>query len=205
MYTISKETWNTKTMVKVSVLGVISFILMFFDFPLPWLAPTFMKIDISDLPSLIGAFAIGPMAGVIVQFLKNLLNVLIEGTTTAGVGELANFVVGAIFAFTAGIVYHRKKTFNRAVIGLILGTIAMTIVITLANYFVMFPLYAKLMGLEMQVFIDMGKAINKNITDLRSLMLMSVVPFNLLKGILETAITLLIYKEYRRYLKIKNL
>ncbi len=201
MYTISKETWNTKTMVKVSVLGVISFILMFFDFPLPWLAPTFMKIDISDLPSLIGAFAIGPMAGVIVQFLKNLLNVLIEGTTTAGVGELANFVVGAIFAFTAGIVYHRKKTFNRAVIGLILGTIAMTIVITLANYFVMFPLYAKLMGLEMQVFIDMGKAINKNITDLRSLMLLSVVPFNLLKGILETAITLLIYKRVSPILK----
>lgn len=201
MYTISKETWNTKTMVKVSVLGVISFILMFFDFPLPWLAPTFMKIDISDLPSLIGAFAIGPMSGVIVQFLKNLLNVLIEGTTTAGVGELANFVVGAIFAFTAGIVYHRKKTFNRAVIGLILGTIAMTIVITLANYFVMFPLYAKLMGLEMQVFIDMGKAINKNITDLRSLMLLSVVPFNLLKGILETAITLLIYKRVSPILK----
>jgi len=201
VYTISKETWNTKTMVKVSVLGVISFILMFFDFPLPWLAPTFMKIDISDLPSLIGAFAIGPMAGVIVQFLKNLLNVLIEGTTTAGVGELANFVVGAIFAFTAGIVYHRKKTFNRAVIGLILGTIAMTIVITLANYFVMFPLYAKLMGLEMQVFIDMGKAINKNITDLRSLMLLSVVPFNLLKGILETAITLLIYKRVSPILK----
>lgn len=201
MYTISKETWNTKTMVKVSVLGVISFILMFFDFPLSWLAPTFMKIDISDLPSLIGAFAIGPMAGVIVQFLKNLLNVLIEGTTTAGVGELANFVVGAIFAFTAGIVYHRKKTFNRAVIGLILGTIAMTIVITLANYFVMFPLYAKLMGLEMQVFIDMGKAINKNITDLRSLMLLSVVPFNLLKGILETAITLLIYKRVSPILK----
>lgn len=201
MYTISKETWNTKTMVKVSVLGVISFILMFFDFPLPWLAPTFMKIDISDLPSLIGAFAIGPMAGVIVQFLKNLLNVLIEGTTTAGVGELANFVVGAIFAFTAGIVYHRKKTFNRAVIGLILGTIAMTIVITLSNYFVMFPLYAKLMGLEMQVFIDMGKAINKNITDLRSLMLLSVVPFNLLKGILETAITLLIYKRVSPILK----
>jgi len=188
-------------MVKVSVLGVISFILMFFDFPLSWLAPTFMKIDISDLPSLIGAFAIGPMAGVIVQFLKNLLNVLIEGTTTAGVGELANFVVGAIFAFTAGIVYHRKKTFNRAVIGLILGTIAMTIVITLANYFVMFPLYAKLMGLEMQVFIDMGKAINKNITDLRSLMLLSVVPFNLLKGILETAITLLIYKRVSPILK----
>lgn len=195
MHTISRDTWNTKTMVKISVLGVISFILMFFEIPIPWLAPTFMKIDISDLPSLIGAFAIGPMAGVMVQFLKNLLNVLIEGTTTAAVGELANFVVGSVFAFSAGLIYHRKKTFNRAVIGLVVGTIAMTIVITLANYYIMFPLYAKLMGLDMQVFIDMGRAINENITDLRSLMILSVVPFNLLKGVIVTAITLLIYKK----------
>jgi len=182
-------------MVKVSVLGVISFILMFFEFPIPWLAPTFMKLDISDLPSLIGAFALGPMVGVMVQFLKNLLNILIEGTTTGGVGELANFVVGSVFAFTAGLIYHRKKTFTRALVGLICGTIAMTITITLANYFVIFPLYAKLMGLDMQVFIDMGKAINENITDLRSLMLLSVVPFNLLKGIILTALSLLIYKR----------
>ena len=105
------------------------------------------------------------MAGVIIQFLKNLLNVLIEGTTTAVVGELANFVVGSVFAYTAGIIYHRKKTFNRAVVGLIwTWSVAMTVVITLANYFIMFPLYAKLMGLDMQVFIDMGKAINNNIT-----------------------------------------
>ncbi|HEY8363128.1 MAG TPA: ECF transporter S component [Tissierellaceae bacterium] len=195
MHSLSKDIWNTRTMVKVSVLGVISFILMFFEFPIPWLAPTFMKLDISDLPSLIGAFALGPMVGVMVQFLKNLLNVLIEGTTTGGVGELANFVVGSVFAFTAGLIYHRKKTFTRALVGLICGTIAMTITITLANYFVIFPLYAKLMGLDMQVFIDMGKAINENITDLRSLMLLSVVPFNLLKGIILTALSLLIYKR----------
>ena len=143
MYTLSRESWNTKTMVKISVLGVISFILMFFEIPLPWLAPPFMKIDISDLPSLIGSFAIGPMAGVIIQLLKNVLNVLIEGSTTGGVGELANFVVGSAFAYTAGFVYYKKKTFKRAIIGLILGTTVMTLVITLANYFVMFPLYAK--------------------------------------------------------------
>lgn len=195
MHSLSKDIWNTRTMVKVSVLGVISFILMFFEFPIPWLAPTFMKLDISDLPSLIGAFALGPMVGVMVQFLKNLLNILIEGTTTGGVGELANFVVGSVFAFTAGLIYHRKKTFTRALVGLICGIIAMTITITLANYFVIFPLYAKLMGLDMQVFIDMGKAINENITDLRSLMLLSVVPFNLLKGIILTALSLLIYKR----------
>ncbi len=195
MYTLSKEAWNTKTMVKISVLGVISFILMFFELPLPWLAPPFMKIDISDLPSLIGAFGIGPMAGVIIQFLKNLLNVLIEGTTTGGVGELANFVVGSAFAYTAGYVYYKNKTFNRAVAGLLLGTVTMTIVITLANYYIMFPFYAKLFGMEIQTLVDMGTAINKNITDLKSMMLISVVPFNLLKGVMLTALTLLIYKR----------
>lgn len=195
MYTLSKESWNTKTMVKISVLGVISFILMFFELPLPWLAPTFMKIDISDLPALIGSFAIGPMAGVIIQLLKNVLNVLIEGSTTGGVGELANFVVGSVFAYTAGFVYYKNKTFNRAVVGLLLGTVAMTIVITLANYYVMFPFYAKLFGMEIQSLVDMGAVINKNITDLKSLMLISVVPFNLLKGVMLTALTLLIYKR----------
>ena len=195
MYTLSKEAWNTKTMVKISVLAVISFILMFFELPLPWLAPTFMKSDISDLPALIGSFAIGPMAGVIIQLLKNVLNVLIEGTTTGGVGELANFVVGAVFVYTAGFVYFKNKTFNRAVVGLLLGTVAMTIVITLANYYVMFPFYAKLFGMEIQTLVDMGAMINKNITDLKSMMLISVVPFNLLKGIMLTALTLLIYKR----------
>lgn len=195
MYTLSKEHWNTKTMVKISVLGVISFILMFFELPMPFLAPTFMKIDISDLPSLIGSFAIGPMAGVIIQLLKNVLNVLIEGTTTGGVGELANFVVGSAFAYTAGFVYFKNKTFGRAVAGLLIGTVTMTIVITLANYFVMFPFYAKLFGMEIQTLVDMGAAINKNITDLKSMMLISVVPFNLIKGIMLTALTLLIYKR----------
>lgn len=195
MYTLSKDTWNTKTMVKISVLGVISFILMFFELPLPWLAPTFMKVDISDVPSLIGAFALGPMAGVLVQLLKNVLNVVIEGTTTAAVGELSNFVIGSIMAYTAGYIYFKKKTFNRAVVGLLAGTFAMTLVATLSNYYIMFPLYAKLMGLDVQVFIDMGTAINKNITDLKSLMILSIVPFNILKGLGITAITILIYKR----------
>ena len=144
MYTLSKEAWNTRMMVKISVLGVISFVLMFFEIPLVWLAPPFIKIDISDLPSLIGAFAMGPMVGVIIQLLKNVLNVVIEGSTTGGIGELANFVVGSAFAYTAGFVYFKKKTFGRAVAGLLLGTVVMTIVITVANYYVMFPFYAKL-------------------------------------------------------------
>mgnify|MGYP000862264037 FL=1 len=195
MYSLKKESWNTKIMVKVSVLAVVSFILMFFEFPLVFLAPPFIKMDFSDLPALIGSFALGPMAGVIIQLLKNILNVIIEGTTTGGIGELANFVVGAVFAYTAGAFYYKNKTFKNAVIGLIAGTIVMTIAITLANYYIMFPFYAKLMGQSTQAFVDMGAQLSNKIVDLKTLMLFSIVPFNLLKGTLLTIVTILIYKR----------
>jgi len=195
VYSLKKESWNTKIMVKVSVLAVVSFILMFFEFPLVFLAPPFIKMDFSDLPALIGSFALGPMAGVIIQLLKNILNVIIEGTTTGGIGELANFVVGAVFAYTAGAFYYKNKTFKNAVIGLIAGTIVMTIAITLANYYIMFPFYAKLMGQSTQAFVDMGAKLSNKIVDLKTLMLFSIVPFNLLKGTLLTIVTILIYKR----------
>ena len=195
MYTLSRELWSTRTMVKVSVLGVIGFVLMFFEMPLIFLAPPFIKMDISDLPALIGAFSLGPMAGVIIQLLKNVLNVVIEGTTTAGVGESANFVVGSAFAYTAGFVYFKKRTFNRAVVGLVLGTIVMTIVISFANYFIMFPFYAKLFGWPIENLVEMGTAINANITDMKTMIIYAIVPFNLLKGTILTALTILIYKK----------
>lgn len=182
-------------MVKISVLAVISFILMFFEFALVWLAPPFMKLDISDLPALIGAFSIGPMAGVIIELLKNLLNLLVEGSTTGGVGELANFVVGSAFAYTAGAVYYRNKNFKNAIIGLGLGTIVMTIVISVANYYVMFPFYAKLFGMPLEQLVEMGTAINGKIVDMKSMIIYAIVPFNILKGIVLSALTILIYKR----------
>ncbi len=195
MYTLSRDQWTTRTMVKVSIMAVIAFILMFFEFPLLWIAPPFIKIDISDLPALLGAFAMGPMVGVIIQLLKNVLNVVLEGSTTGGVGEFANFVVGSAFAYTAGAIYFRKKTFGRAVAGLLIGTVVMTVIITIANYYFIFPFYAKLFGMPIQALVDMGAGISDKITDLWSLMLYSIVPFNLLKGLLLSAITILIYKK----------
>lgn len=195
MYTLNREAWNTRVMVKLSVLSVIAFVLMFFEFPLAFIAPPFMKMDISDLPALIGAFAIGPMAGVIIELLKNLLNLLIEGSTTGGVGELANFVVGAAYVYAAGAIYYRKKTFKAAIIGLTVGTIVMTVVISFANYFVMFPFYAKLFGMKIDDLVAMGTAINKNITDMKAMVIYAIVPFNILKGIFLSAITILIYKR----------
>lgn len=194
MYTLSRETWTTRNMVKISVLGVISVVLMLFDIS-SWFAPPFLKLDIADLPSLIGAFAMGPMAGVLVQLLKNILHVLVEGSITGGVGELSNFLVGSTFAYTAGFIYYKKKNFKNAIIGLVVGVITMTIFASLSNYFVIFPLYAKVFGWPMEKLIGMGSAVNKFVVDYKTLILFAVVPFNILKGIVVSSVTLLLYKK----------
>lgn len=194
MYTLSRETWTTRNMVKIAVLAVIGLLLMFLKIP-AFFAPGFLKIDLADVPALLGAFAMGPMAGVVIQFLKNVLNVVIEGSTTGGVGELSNFIVGSIFVYTAGLVYFKNKTFKRAVIGLIAGVIAMTILSTITNYFVIFPLYIKIFGWPIDRLIEMGSVVNKFVVDYKTLMLFAVVPFNIVKGLIASIVTLLVYKK----------
>lgn len=198
MYTLDRTNLSVKNMVKISILAVISMVLMFFDVS-TWFAPPFLKLDIADLPALLGAFAMGPMAGVLVQLLKNLLNLLLEGSLTGGVGELSNFLVGSIFVYTAGLIYYKKKTFGRAVLGLGVGILAMTIFASLSNYFVVFPLYSKLMPLEK--IVEMTAAINSRVVDFKTLILYAVVPFNLLKGTVVSAITILVYKKLSPILK----
>lgn len=192
MYTLSKETFSTRNMVKISVLGVISMVLMFFDLSV-WFAPPFLKLDIADLPSLIGAFAMGPMAGVITQFIKNILHILIQGSSTGGVGEISNFLVGSVFAYSAGFIYYRKKTFKRALLGLFVGVILMTFFASLSNYFVIFPLYSKILPLD--GIIELASKLNRFVVDYKSLILYAVVPFNILKGTVVSIITLLVYKK----------
>lgn len=198
MYTLDRTSFSTRNMVKISILAVISMVLMFFDIS-TWFAPPFLKLDISDLPALLGSFAMGPMAGVLVQLVKNLLNLFIEGSMTGGVGELSNFIVGSAMAYTAGFIYYRKKTFSRAVLGLGVGVLVMTLFASLSNYFVVFPLYSKLMPLDQ--IIEMTAMINSRVVDYKSLILYAVVPFNLLKGTVVSAITLLVYKRISPVLK----
>lgn len=192
MYTLSKDNWNTKNMVKTAILGVIGMVLMFFKFS-TWFAPSFLKLDLSDLPGLIGAFAMGPMVGVMVQLVKNILKFFIQGSSTGGIGEISNFLVGSAFVYVAGLIYYRKKTFINAIIGMSVGTLAMTVFAGLSNYFIVFPIYAKLMPLN--EIINMVSAINKFVYDYKTLILYAVVPFNILKGIIVSAIALLIYKN----------
>ncbi|NMB08543.1 MAG: ECF transporter S component [Tissierellia bacterium] len=200
MYTLRKEDLTVKTMTKIAILGVISFVFMLLDFPL-WFTPPFLKFDISDLPSLIGAFALGPMAGVLVQLIKNLLKLLLAGTNTAAVGELANFIVGSVFAYTAGLIYYREKTFKNAIIGLVVGVLSMTIVISVANYYIIIPFYSKAYGLPLEKIIAMSTAVNKYVVDLKTLIIYAVVPFNLLKGLVVSLLTVLLYKRISPILK----
>lgn len=188
------QRFSVKTIAKIGVLSAVAAILMLMDFPL-WFAPGFYKLDFSEAPVLIGAFALGPIPGAMIELVKILLNFVLNGTDTGGVGEFANLVVGCSFIIPASIVYRRNKTIKNAVLGMLVGTITLAVIGSLLNYFVLLPVYSKIYNMPIEAFVSMGNAVNKNITDLKTLVLYAVVPFNAFKGIVVSAITLLIYKR----------
>ncbi len=173
---------NTRKMIQISMLSVISFLMMYLvEFPLLPAAP-FLKYDPSQVPTLIAAFAFGPLAGVVAELLKSFL-FFISGKSTAGiVGVSAAFVAGGAFVFTSGIIYRMNKTRKNAVVALAAGTVVMTVVMTLANYFVFFPLW----GIPSEQVAPM--------------LLSAVVPFNLVKGALSSLLTFLLYKKVHKLL-----
>ncbi|MCD8249175.1 MAG: ECF transporter S component, partial [Lachnospiraceae bacterium] len=185
--TSSKVTSNTKTatsgnvrtLVCVGMLGAISVILMLFEFPLPFIAPSFYELDFSEVPILIGAFALGPAAGVLTELLKILLNLVINGTNTAFVGELGNFIMGCAFVLPAALIYKHKKTRKTAILSLVVGVLFMTAASLLVNALLLLPAYAAAFGMPIQIFIDMGAAINPNVDGIWTFVLLTVAPFNL--------------------------
>jgi riboflavin transporter FmnP len=189
---------NLRTMVQIAMLGAIAVVLMMFEIPLGF-APSFYKLDFSEVPVLLGAFSMGPVAGVLIELIKILLNLLINGTYTAGVGEFANFGIGCALVVPAGIIYKRKASRTNAVIGLVIGTIVMAIVGGAFNAYVLIPLYSKAM-MPMDVIISMGNQINPNITGLTTFIMFAVVPFNLVKGVIVSIMTVLLYKYLRPFL-----
>ena len=184
---------RTKDMTKVAMLSVIGFVLMYFQLPLTFVAPPFMKIDISDLPVLMGAFTMGPVYGIIIAALKNLMHIIFKGTMTAGVGELSNFIISSTFAVISSYIYRKHRTYKGAVLAMTVGVVAMTILAMTSNYFVVFPLYGKVMPME--AIIAMGSAITPKITGLFTMMIYSVLPFNLIKGFTTSAVMMLVYKK----------
>ena len=183
-----------RTMAQIGMLSAIATVLMLFEIPLPF-APSFYEIDFSEVPILIGSFAMGPLAGAAIEFIKILLNFAINGTMTAGVGELANFLIGCSLVVPAALIYRKKHTRTGAVIG-------MATVGCFLNAFVLLPAYAKAFGMPIDGLVGMGTAVNKHITDLKTFVILAVGPFNLLKGVLVSLIVLLVYKKISPILKM---
>lgn len=184
---------TTRKMTMIGMFSAIAMILHVFDFPLPF-APGFYKVDFSELPIMIGTFAFGPVAGVLMEVCKILLKLVVKGTSTAFVGDLANFVVGCSFILPASVIYEWKKTKKGAMAAMAAGTLTMTVFGTLFNAVYLLPAFAVLYGTPMDVLIGMGNKINPAITNVTTFVCFAVAPLNLLKGGVVSLITLFVYK-----------
>ena len=191
---------KTRNMVSIAMLAAVAVVLMLFEFPLPFLPP-FYKIDASELPVIIGAFAMGPWAGALIELLKVLLNLLMDGTTTAFVGEFANFLIGCSYVVPASLVYYYRKSKKNALLGLVLGTFTCAVVGCFLNAYLLLPAYSKAFHMEIEALIAMGTAANKAIDSMFTFVLFATAPLNILKCGLVSVFTMLVYKPISRILK----
>ena len=195
-----KKRFSTRNIAIIGMLSAVAFVLMLFEIPLGF-APPFYKIDFSEVPILIGSFALGPVAGVVIELCKILLKLAIKGTTMAFVGDFANFIIGCSFVIPASIIYHVKKSRKTAIIGLVVGGAVMTVFGSAFNAVYLLPKFAELYGMPLEAIIAMGTAVNSNINSVTTMVLFAVVPFNLLKSILVSIITIILYKRISPLLK----
>ena len=189
---MKKDTTHNLTV--AAMLSAVAFILMFIEFPIPMLIPAFIKMDFSDLPALMGAFALGPVYGVIISFMKNLLHIVIKGTSTACVGELSNFILGAIFSAVAGYIYKHHKSRKTAIIGAVAGAVAMGVLSVPSNYFVVYPAYVQFYHMPLEAILGMYQAILPSADSLIKCLILFNLPFTLVKGLLDAVLCMLIYK-----------
>ncbi|MDY6038870.1 MAG: ECF transporter S component [Eubacterium sp.] len=190
------KVFTTKNMILIAMFGAISMALMVVDFPLPF-APAFLKFDFADLPAMLATFLLGPIEGILVCVVKLALKLIIKGTETAFVGEVANLIAAAAYMLPAALIYRYKRTKAGAAFSLLIGTLCVSIICVFSNMFLIFPAYSKLYGIPMDAIIGMGHAVNSHINSLFSLMLLSVLPFNLFKFGIISVITFLVYKRMK--------
>ena len=189
-----KQFSNTHYISYTAIFSAISGVLMVMEIPL-FFAPGFYKLDISEMPVLICTFYLGPVAGVTAELLKVMVKLLIKGTSTAFVGDFANFVVGCSFILPASIIYHARPGRKTAIVGMGVGTLVLTVFGSLFNGFYLIPKFAVLFGMPMDAIVAMGTKVNAAITDVWTLVAFAVVPFNLVKGVAVSALTFLLYKR----------
>lgn len=180
-----------------AMLSAIAFVLMLFDFPIAFLLPSFIEMDFSELPALIGSFSMGPACGVMVCLVKNLLHLTIS--TTGGVGELSNFILGAAFVFPAGIVYKHKKNRKSALAGSVLGAVFMAVISVFSNYFLVYPFYYSFMPEE--TVLKAYQKILPSVDNILQCLICFNMPFNFVKGMASVLITFVVYKHISPILK----
>jgi len=178
----------------VAMFSAMGGALMLLEIPL-FFAPSFYKMDLSELPVLLCSFYLGPVAGVTAEFLKVFLKLLLKGTSTAFVGDYANFVVGCCYILPASAIYHAHKTKKNAILGMVTGTLIMAVFGSVFNALYLIPKFAELFGMPIDVIVKMGTAVNRHIVSVPTLALYAVVPFNLLKGACDGVLTFLLYKR----------
>ena len=195
------ERSRTRTIAQVAMLGAVAAVLMYLEFPIP-IMPAFVKLDVSELPALIASFAYGPVSGILVCLIKNLIK--LPSTSTAAVGELFNFVMGALFVGVAGLIYKRNKTRKGAIVGALLGALVMAVVSVPYNYFIVYPAYVVMYHLPLDAIIGMYQAINPNVNGLLNCLLVFNLPFTFFKGMLDAVICFAIYKPLSPILHGRN-
>lgn len=180
---------KTNKLVKIGLFSAVAAVLMCIEFPFP-LFPDFLKFDFGDVPALIGTFTLGPVSGVVIELIKNLVKVLVKGSTSVGIGELANFGIAAVWVFIAGIIYKRNKTKKTAVIALVVSTVIMSVFASLFNCFILLPMYQKAFHMQIDSFGIYAATI--------------IFPFNIIKGFIVSIVTFLLYKKVSVALKIED-
>lgn len=198
---VKEKIFTTRKVAMIGMFSAISGILMFFEFAVPMIAPPFYELDFSELPVLICGFAFGPAAGVMAEFLKVLIKLFLKSTSTAFVGDLANFVVGCTMILPATIIYQIKKSKSGAIIACVVGTICMACFGTAFNAIYLIPAFAELYGMPLEAIIGMGTKINAAIDDIVSFVVICVAPLNIIKGTMISVLTMLVYKPLSPIIK----
>ncbi len=197
---LSKSIFSTKQLVLIAILGSLATILMVFRFPLPF-SPSFMDLDLADVPVLIGGFAYGPLAGALIAVLKNVIKLITQGTSTSFIGELSNIIVTTSFVVTSATIYKSNRTLKGARLALISGVLVMTTIATLSNAFLIFPLFERIAKFPISRILAITMNTNSLVTSYWTMMIFAVVPFNLIKGGLNALLTAILYKYISSYLK----
>ena len=196
--TKTRTNTNIRKIAVTAVLAALAAVIQLLEIPVPMLIPSFVKLDFSELPALIASFVISPWAGIPVCLIKNLIK--LTTTQSAGVGELCNFLLGVCMVVPAGLIYHRKKTRKRALIGCLVGCVIASILSVFVNYFISYPAFYRFIAPE-EVVLGAYQAILPNVKSIFQSLLIFNMPFTFVKFLLDSVFTFIIYKPLSNALK----